>query len=694
MNLIKSFNWSYLKENIKKSRGIIILLVLIVPLFTTLNTILNVNGTEECTNIPDKEWLATIDIYGMYIIPVLLSFLLFGYVYKKNSVDLVSSMPINRKSIFVTNTIIGVVLITIIQILTAIALLVCNHFLEYIHIYTGVIIDLFVVMWVSYLFVFTATNLAMTLSGTFSTQVLLTVIILMLVPFLVDSYNDFSNGKEYEIIVGNDSFTTVIQKDDEFSLPYKYLKWNDYYTYEYEYAYEIYNTTSIIKMLGLSIIYTAIGLYLFKRRRMENCEEAFSKASVHIFVKALTILPIIILLNMNEENRSIISNLCVIAFYYYIYDFIVRTKVGVKTSIVSFVLTIVMLYGICTGIDYLKDNSKMPKIKIEDVEEIAVSSDYYYNMYYFDILNIASGELFLKNDELIKTILNGGVKIEKQEKLHEEEFERYNNNEIDIMSTYVDSTRSVSAILKLNNGKKYKIDLYISEFDYDEMIKILENDETYLNLVRAELENDDKLMLNSKICSQEIQTKIKNEIKNKISSISKEQIQVNGSFGCVSKYYYENHKLVYKNLNIEMTPEMLNICANEINKETVEKLKKAVQNNESKSFLINLEYEPMWYGLSSSYFRLQRTRDEVTNVILQEQEFNPSKSFYMIQVNFEDGSYGNFFTNKVDEIDNLIQLEVEKNPEYYWQYEYDNEGIEKYYSSDSLFINYYYEENL
>lgn len=690
MNLIKSFNWSYLKENIKKSRGIIILLVLIVPLFTALYTVFNVNGTEEYFNIPEKEWLATIDIYGMYIIPVLLSFLLFGYVYKKNSVDLINSMPINRKSIFVTNTIIGVVLITIIQILTAIALLVCNNFLEYVHIYTGVIIDLFVVMWLSYIFVFTATNLAMTLSGTFSTQVLLTVIILMLVPFLVDSYNNFLDIEEYEFITEDKSFTAFGESEDDTTLPYKVL--NRYSYYGEEYSYSIYNTVSNIKMLGLSIIYFIMGLYLFKKRKMEDCEEAFSKVGTHIFVKALTILPMMIVLNINEEGRSIIFNLCIIIFYYYIYDFIVRRKVELKTSIASLILTLVILQGSCMGVDYLKDNKEIPKIRVEDVEEIAVSSSEYYNFNYaLNILDIASGsEYLLKNQELINFVFNATADTYIQNEQYEEELLRYNNNEIEYMTTYTDATRPVDVVLKLNNGKEFNTTFHISQFEFENMIKIIQNDENYKSLVLAELEKDDKLILNGKLCNKEIQDKINSEIANKINSLNKEQMFLDGNLCYLDKYYYEDHKLVYNQLCGELTPEILNICANQLNKDALYKLKNAIEENELNDFTIDLSDEPMWYGLSHKYFGFQKTKEKIMDLILQCEEFNSNESFYMIIGNVGDSGI-KFFTNNVEEIDNLIQLEVDKNPEYYWEYEYE---LEKYYRSDWLFENYYSEENL
>ena len=177
MNLIKSFNFEFLKENIKKSTGLVILLSLVVPVFTLLVIILGINNTENIV-VTNKTPLLIINFIGMYIIPVLISFVLFGYVYKKSSVDFINSKPINRKSIFITNTIGGILLITAIQLITAIILIVCNFVLPKVIIFPELVIDIFVMMWVSYVFVFLATNIAMSLSGTFLTQIVLTMLIL------------------------------------------------------------------------------------------------------------------------------------------------------------------------------------------------------------------------------------------------------------------------------------------------------------------------------------------------------------------------------------------------------------------------------------------------------------------------------------------------------------------------------------
>ena len=121
MNLMKLFNFKFLMQNIKKSKALIILLTIVVPMFTSIMLLsIDVNYA-----LPFWE-LSIINIIGMYIIPIVLSMTLFNYVYKKNSVDFIGSMPLSRNTIFLTNTIGGIAIIIITIILSYFTLVLEN----------------------------------------------------------------------------------------------------------------------------------------------------------------------------------------------------------------------------------------------------------------------------------------------------------------------------------------------------------------------------------------------------------------------------------------------------------------------------------------------------------------------------------------------------------------------------------------
>ena len=93
MNLAKLFNFKYLMQNIKKSKMAIILFLSVVPIFTSLLLIISASNSY----VPSFLELGSSNIIFMYITPFILSFSLFGYAYKKKSIDFIGSMPISRK---------------------------------------------------------------------------------------------------------------------------------------------------------------------------------------------------------------------------------------------------------------------------------------------------------------------------------------------------------------------------------------------------------------------------------------------------------------------------------------------------------------------------------------------------------------------------------------------------------------------
>ena len=79
MNLTKLFNGKYLKQNLKKSKGLLTLLVLIVPVLTTLVIISQNSSKYEC--VMEEGVLATVNIIVIYILPIIFFFILSLFIY-------------------------------------------------------------------------------------------------------------------------------------------------------------------------------------------------------------------------------------------------------------------------------------------------------------------------------------------------------------------------------------------------------------------------------------------------------------------------------------------------------------------------------------------------------------------------------------------------------------------------------------
>ena len=93
MNLTKYFNLKFLKENIKQAKGILIFFTSILPLVTIIYLIAKLSGGNYIYSFKELGILAYL---LSFIVPVVIAFVFFGFIFKKKSVDFYLSQPINR----------------------------------------------------------------------------------------------------------------------------------------------------------------------------------------------------------------------------------------------------------------------------------------------------------------------------------------------------------------------------------------------------------------------------------------------------------------------------------------------------------------------------------------------------------------------------------------------------------------------
>ena len=117
MHLKNRFNKKYAFQNIKKSKGILAFFLGVIPIFNTLLLFSVASGSSEPLELTMISFLTML---GAYIIPFVVSICLFGYIFKKKSVDFICSMPISRKTIFFTNMITGFLLLVTMLVFTSI----------------------------------------------------------------------------------------------------------------------------------------------------------------------------------------------------------------------------------------------------------------------------------------------------------------------------------------------------------------------------------------------------------------------------------------------------------------------------------------------------------------------------------------------------------------------------------------------
>lgn len=408
MNLKNYFNKKYACQNLKKSRGTLALFLGIFPIINCLILLLYYADTSVIPTLID---MSILNICGIYILPIVISLCLFQFIFKKKSVDFIGSMPISRKSIFVTNTITGICLVLLMQLINVILILSVGMVTSSI-IPGRMLFDYFIIWSLSYIFTFIISNISVSISGNSITSIIVTFILLFVFPFLsdytvknLDQY-DYSLGiriecKDKECIPdvyscyndkscleqekkGQYEITGVTKLSENYHpLPYGLPKSLFNNTSELDY-FTLYHNQSLFYTIILSIIGFFVGFYLFAHRKLENNETSFKSDRMHALVKGLLISPII-LLSYDEFDDPITFTLFIalIIGYYFFYDLITRRRVGkIFSNLKYLVITIILivLFGQLLELQpnkhYILSNSEIESIELRD-SSISISDDIY-----------------------------------------------------------------------------------------------------------------------------------------------------------------------------------------------------------------------------------------------------------------------------------------------------------------------------
>lgn len=669
MSLTKLFNKNYLLENMKKSKGALILFSTLVPILSGIVLIANSsnNANSYRTGILSGTDVSIINILGMYVIPVILSIILFGYVYRKTSVDFINSMPINRKSIFITNTIGGIVLILMMQIITVIELLICSAVLKNIVIFPQVAISSFIVLTISYIFVFTVTNVAMSISGNSLVQIVVTALILFLIPFC-DSvckgvFFEADSRVEYaeSIIAGeqvlNDMPINKIE-DITYTTPYKMIAPTMFMIRGYDLKF--YEITSIIKMIVLSIAYIILGKYLFEKRKMENNEESFANSYMHIIVKGLTLLPMIVIINAFWKSNVWVAMIPIVMMiiYYFIYDLLTRKRIKFIQSVAGLVVTVVVLQLVHLGVNTIYKPVYYRDISKDEVSCISIDmrSDNMYYSYYAGSSNEPILNYYMDNRELIDLIFEkgygfSGLRFDTESETTEE-------------PVYYD--RDMYINLKMKNGKLIRTRVTLSNSSIIELIDILSKDDNYVNTIKNINIDDYIIEITGNIIDKDTSEELKREIKNELSKMSlldyKNKIMDSRS-DFVQLFGYKDNNIARVMIPIELNERIFKIVTDTCNKIAIERLKSGAKgmyyNFYTNSYNENYEYEEIDnLYVQNAYL----AREKIYNFIIENAgtECNMNDRYISISGNPWNIK---FFTNKVDELIEIIKTNRDEDAE-------------------------------
>lgn len=522
MNLTKLFNFKYLWQNIKKSKSIIIFLMCAIPFINLwivgLNS-LNYNYVLDFTNI------SNITAVLAFFFPTLLAYLLFGFVFKRKTVDFIMSQPITRKKIYASNVVGGIAIILITILITTVGFGLLSLFTR-IYIPFGVLIDYFIYWLISYIFVFLIAALAISFAGNAMSSLVVILLLLFFVPtisYVNYTFKYLNNQAIYvctdeECMPDQELYCSTGSNDckviDEYRVNY-YLG----YTYsgnlsapvDYWVASE-FNTFSLIKTGLLSLIYLVLGYLSFKYRKMEDSEGSFKNKYLYEIIKIATFIPVtFIAFTMSSGNSSyILISLVICMGYYFIYDLVLKRviKEPIKLFLKSIVVT-ALIFGVFVILNNVYENNTQV---IEDIKEITVT--YNDTSLYMDQEVTVSDEVLIK--KLLKT--EGNFSLAKYA--------------IDIMI-----------------GDNYYTYRHISEETYNELINYVKEN----NL--GEKFTKDNIVYVASTLDSSVNVSLNKEFKEElVEYVNNYEDPVASDNLFISIYKYENHEL--KNINVKINDNL------------------------------------------------------------------------------------------------------------------------------------------
>jgi hypothetical protein len=254
------------------------------------------------------------------------------------------------------------------------------------------------------------------------------------------------------------------------TLPYKYINIvprsffsmnNNEVSYQNELS-SVYNITSIIKMIFLSIVYFVLGLYTFMNRKMEIAESTFKNENIHQLVKCLTLFPLCLgAITLFVDNREAIIlwiMFAIIITIYVVYDLITHRNSGkfFKSVLyfVSLILATLLIFIGAEGISYFEANKIVNEYDIANIGIVpSIQLGQGNNDADLSILKYK-----ITNPSIIKLIFdNANKKIS-------------NVNEL---------SKQFALRLGLKNGATYYFNVRLVEEEYNKLLSLLDKDNDY-----------------------------------------------------------------------------------------------------------------------------------------------------------------------------------------------------------------------
>ncbi|MDD6467553.1 MAG: ABC transporter permease [Erysipelotrichaceae bacterium] len=362
---IFSFNWNYGKQNLKTNIGIYFVIFLILPLIL-IPTLLNHSSNVRYLTLEDLSLLPGLFVY---IIPILLVFVLYGFLFSRKQVDFICSFPLSRKEIFWTNYWIGLgILIASLLVSALVILLVVwlqpNQYIA------GIVLFRFVIFYsISAFLTFSIATFAISCTGNRLTALLLAITIMFL-PSMIRFYEGTSTYTYFQ----NSGFIQERNQEVVY-LRNRSQQVNFYYPTSLN-ALAPQNELQISQLVLTTIeavVYTGCAYLVFKRRKMEVAQSTFIKQKTHDIVRTLFIfLPLFLVIGSFGSIYLQVIFIIIFFVLFYLYDLMTRrTTHSFNRSILLYLMTVVLVVVVQLGRNMLEDFCYHPLTR-KDIKSITV----------------------------------------------------------------------------------------------------------------------------------------------------------------------------------------------------------------------------------------------------------------------------------------------------------------------------------
>ena len=582
MHLKKWFNFKYLYQNFKKSKSLLLFLLCIIPFINLWMVGINLLNLNYILDFGD---LSNTTAIIAFIFPVILAFILYGFVFRRNEVDFVISKPITRRQIFGSNLIGGIVLILLVILINTLGFILLS-LLTKLYIPMGAVIDYFIYWFITYVFIFIISIFAISIAGNIMSSLIVIALVLLLYPtFTLIEYNARVNSSDTYLVCQDSS--CMPEGDycngdpdclaDLNTGEYLYTV-NDSYNATLNSPINYFNagfsTKSIVKTIVLAIIYLIAAYYLFKKKKMENSEIGFQNKYLYKFIKILTFIPVTYLAYTLLVSNSIffIIGIIICISYYYIYDLVIKREI---TNIIGNIGEVIIVSIIFMGCYYLLNITYENNPKYLNVpDEVLVE---------YSDADLSYRYVVLVND---LNLINKLIKVENMDNSA-----NYNN-----ITIYLNEQKYMTKFI--SDNLEQELDNYANTNN-------LKDKFTMDNIIHITSSTNPKLVIP---CNTKIKEMIVDYLEHYPSSNTE-----NNNY--ISIYKYEDHQLKDLAFNIMDNLELLNYVKNYYNEAFLQNIETVVYVNDEE--LMNSFNEVFLENrISFMQFLQEHKHDELTNDIL------------------------------------------------------------------------------